>query len=171
MDVDYRLPRAPTTRTASGFRGEPGGCDGGVQGELGARSIMNDEGSTVRDGGRTRYSDDPWCCPGTRPASAWRNRSGRHCGRSRRSAGSRRRRSSAPSQASGSRAICRRRCACSCSNTFAPPARRKRRREARGAPTTTGHGRPAWPRRWSAGTALRPASSRSTCGRSCTSMG
>ena len=43
MDVDDPVPRAPTTRTASGFRGEPGGGDGGVQGELGARSIMNDE--------------------------------------------------------------------------------------------------------------------------------
>ena len=33
--------------------------------------------------------------------------------------------SSTPSQASGSRAICRRLCACSCSNTFAPAAKRK----------------------------------------------
>jgi predicted DNA-binding ribbon-helix-helix protein len=43
MDVDDPVPRAQTTRTASGFCGEPGTGDGGVQGELGARAIMNDE--------------------------------------------------------------------------------------------------------------------------------
>jgi predicted DNA-binding ribbon-helix-helix protein len=40
MDVDHPVPQAPTTRVAPGFRGEPEGCDGRVQGELGAGAIM-----------------------------------------------------------------------------------------------------------------------------------
>ena len=48
MDVDDPVPRAQTTRTAPGFRGEPGGGDGGVQGELGARAIMTEQEQQVR---------------------------------------------------------------------------------------------------------------------------